>query len=737
MSGNVEKIFKIENISFSNEETGFAVVYARGENDEEIKLVGTLAMLRVGEKILASGSLQDSEKWGEQFRVERFEYVKASGTQEIISVLSSGIIKGVRQRTAQRIVDTFGENTMDILDNAPQRLAEVPKLTQKTINQITQSWHEGREIRELTAFLYPYGIAMPFIYRLQKIYGKSAKAVISQNPYQLIEDMRGVGFFKADKIAQAIGFTDSYRRTRAAIIHILREAESDGNVYLPKSELISKTALLVKGDESTVLFCLDFLKNEEVAVEYENDVYLKNLWLIETECAELVRKRAVETNNVEKSSKEISDWAQKECEDKQMVVNPEQILAVVCAAQTKMFILTGGPGTGKTTTLKMIVSWFKSKNKHVVLSAPTGRAAQRITEISGESAKTVHRLLEYQVIDGRGRFTRNEDNPLEGDVFIIDEMSMVDLRLATAFLRAVPGKAHIIFVGDTNQLPSVGVGAVLESLINSQKVSHVVLKKVFRQAEKSRIVTSAHEICNGKIPAYKNSPDENCFFIQKETPSEVFETVVDLVCRRLPNSYGFDAKNDIQVIVPMHKGEVGTISLNRELRNKINGKNPSLAFGERLFAVGDKVMQTKNNYTKSVFNGDIGEIAEIDDAALKVRFSGNEQFVEYDNMIDIQDLTHGYCITIHKSQGSEFPAIVVPLTTQHYTMLRRKIVYTALTRAKKLCVFVGTYKALAIAVNNFVENARLSHLCDFILHKPPKICKVEKGQNELLFDIED
>jgi exodeoxyribonuclease V alpha subunit len=538
MSGNVEKIFKIENVSYSNEESGFAVVYASDENNDEIKLVGTLAMLRNGEKILASGNLQVSEKWGEQFRVERFEYIKISGTQEILAILSSGIIKGVRQKTAQRIVDTFGENTMDILDNAPQRLAEVPKLTQKTINQITQSWQDGREIRELTKFLYPYGIAMPFIYRLQKIYGSSAKSVISQNPYQLIEDMRGVGFFKADKIAQAIGFTDSYRRTRAAIIHTLREAENDGNVYLPKSELINKTALLVKEDENTVLFCLDFLKNEEIAVEYENDVYLKNLWLIETECAELVRKRVAQNNNIEKSSKEISDWAQKECENRQMVVNTEQIMAVVCAAQSKMFILTGGPGTGKTTTLKMIVNWFKSKNKNVILSAPTGRAAQRITEISGESAKTIHRLLEYQSVDGRGRFTKNSDNQLDGDVFIIDEMSMVDLRLATAFLRAVPNKAHIIFVGDTNQLPSVGVGAVLENLINSQKVRHIVLKKVFRQAEKSRIVTSAHEICNGRIPQYKNSPEENCFFIQKETPAEIFETIIDLVCRRLPDSYG-------------------------------------------------------------------------------------------------------------------------------------------------------------------------------------------------------
>ena len=563
----MEKLeFIINNILFGNEDNGFAVVNACNEENGDVKLVGTLAMLRAGEKILAEGRFNFSQKWGEQFCVKEFEYVKISGTAEIAALLSSGIIKGIREKTAQKIVDTFGEDTINILDNAPERLKEVPKLTQKTINSILKYWHEGREIRELTIFLYPYGITMPFIYRLQKIYGSKAKAVISQNPYQLIEDMHGVGFFKADKIAQAIGFTDTYRRTRAAIVYILREAENDGNVYLPKPELIQKTAALVKEEENTVLFSLDFLKNEEIIIEYENDVYLKNLWLIETECAKLIRNRAdIIENSDEKLTKKISDWAKKECENRKIAANSEQISAVIYAAQSKMFILTGGPGTGKTTTVKMIVDWFKSEKKSIVLSAPTGRAAQRIIEISGENAKTIHRLLEYQVIDGKGRFIKNEDNPLEGDVFIIDEMSMVDLRIATAFLRAVPTNAHIIFVGDTNQLPSVGVGAVLENLINSQKVCHIVLKKVFRQAEQSRIVTSAHEICSGKIPKYKNSPEDNCFFIQKETPAEVFETVVDLVCRRLVNSYEFDSKNDIQVITPMHKGDVGTISLNRKL----------------------------------------------------------------------------------------------------------------------------------------------------------------------------
>ncbi|MDR0304530.1 MAG: ATP-dependent RecD-like DNA helicase [Chitinispirillales bacterium] len=733
MSDNVEKItFIIDNISFSSEESGFAAVNAHNEENIDVKLVGTLAMLRVGEKILANGQFKFSEKWGEQFCVKEFEYVKVSGTTEIIALLSSGIIKGIREKTAQRIVDTFGEDTINILDNYPQRLIEVPKLTQKSINNITKYWYEGREIRELTRFLYPYGIAMPFIYRLQKIYGDKAKAIISQNPYQLIEDMHGVGFFKADKIAQAIGFTDTYRRTRAAIIHILREAENDGNAYLPKPQLIQKTAILVKENETTISFSLDFLKNEEVVIEYENDVYLKNLWLIETECAELVQKRIDESkNNNEKLTKEIAEWAEKECKNRKIIANSEQISAVIQAAQSKMFILTGGPGTGKTTTVKMIVDWFKSKNKSIVLSAPTGRAAQRITEISGENAKTIHRLLEYQ----KGRFTKNNDNPLDGDVFIIDEMSMVDLRLATAFLRAVPDCAHIIFVGDTNQLPSVGVGAVLENLIKSQKVGHIVLKKVFRQAEQSRIVTSAHEICNGTLPKYKNSAEDNCFFIQKETPTEVFETIVDLVCRRLPNSYGFDPKNDIQVITPMHKGDVGTIAMNRELQNKINGKNPSIAFGNRFFATGDKVMQTKNNYSKSVFNGDMGEIIGIDDDILKVRFLNN-QIVEYD-VFETQDLTHGYCITIHKSQGCEFPAIIVPLVTQHYTMLRRKNIYTALTRAKKICIFVGTYKALAIAVNNYIENIRFGHLADFILKSPPQKCKIKNLREVLLFDIED
>lgn len=728
---------KIDNIVFANEENGWAVISALNKKNERTTITGTLAFLRIGEIIKANGVFHNNEKYGEQFKVESFEYVKASGIAEITALLSSGIIKGVSSKTAEKIVDVFGEKTIEILDNTPERLVEVPKIAQKTIKKITEVWQEKRDLRELVVFLYPYGIAMSFIYRLFKLYGANAKAVISQNPYKLIEDMRGVGFLKADQIAKAIGFTDDYRRTRAAIIHTLREAENDGDVYLPKDELLKRCAELVKCEETTVSFSLDYLINEQVVIEYENDIYTKNLWIIETECAELIRKKVAHYSKVKEKSteKEILKWAEKECERRKIIPNPEQLQAVICAVKSKIFVLTGGPGTGKTTTLKIIVDWFKQKYKSVILSAPTGRAAQRMSEVIGEQAKTIHRLLEYAVVDGRGRFTKDERNQLEGDVFIIDEMSMVDLRLFTAFLRAVPSSAHIILVGDINQLPSVGAGAVLENIINSEEVKNIMLKKVFRQAQNSRIITSAHEICNGNIPKFFNNKNDNCFFIQKENPSEIFETVVDLVCRRLPKTYDYDSKNDIQVITPMHKGEVGTMSLNRELQKQINPDNFSIPFGERYFAIGDKVMQTKNNYQKQVFNGDIGEILNIEEGILQVRFISG-QVVEYEPM-EVQDLTLAYCITIHKSQGSEFPAIVIPLTTQHFTMLKRKLIYTALTRARKFCVFVGTYKALAIAVKNISEHTRFSHLSDFIKEKPKTQVKINANQNDLVFDTEE
>ncbi len=713
----------ITDITFRNEENGFAIVKFHIDKGDTIAALGTLAPLANGDLVTFHGEMVQDKKWGDQFRVRNFEYRTDAGIPAMEYMLGSGLIEGIGKKRAQDIIKTFGEDTITILDSEPSRLREVPGIGKKRAETIIKSWGGKRAMRELMLFLQPYGISLNFVYRIHKKYEGEAKSKISENPYRLIEDMRGVGFKKADMIARSIGYDmESYLRIKAALIFALQEAEGNGHCYLDRKDLLNRTSELTEVPVEKCGFSLDYLVNEAVVVPEEDAVYLRRTFEKECELTELLVNRITASKVMLMTEMKAKEWAVKRCKRREIVVNDQQIDAVLRSQKERIMVLTGGPGTGKTTTLKLIIDLFYYNGKKVVLTAPTGRAAQKMAEVTGRESKTIHRLLEYKMGDHGPEFMRNELNPLEGDIFVVDEFSMVDLSLAVSLLRAIPKDGHLIVVGDADQLPSVGAGNVLGDLIDSERIPLVRLTTIFRQAGESRIVTSAHEIVHGTVPHFANEKEDNCFFLTQDDPERLFETVVDLVSRRLPKSYDFDPVKDIQVLSAMHKGSVGTERINIALQEKLNGDSKQvIKRGERRFAVGDKVMQISNNYELQVFNGDIGFVTSVTNSTLTAKFPAITATYE---MKDIDQLTHAYCISIHKSQGSEFPALVIPISTQHFVMLRRNLIYTALTRAKKLCIFVGTKEALSLAVKNSSNGKRNSGLRERIVQKT--IAQVEQ-----------
>lgn len=702
----------IKRITFQSEETGFTVLSLQDEKTNKIHTcVGTLLSIEQGESVKVCGEWIKNKRFGLQFSVKSYELIRPTTITGIQMFLSSGLIPDIGPNRAQNIIDTFGLKTLDIIDKDPKKLITVPGIGKKRLNNIIAGWQQQKHIKDLMLFLYDFNISVNLINKIHKAYGIKAKEVISANPYKLIDDIWGVGFKKADTIAKKLGFrSDSYRRIRAGIIYTLQEAGNEGHTFLPEDEIIEKATKLLAILQENLIYSLDHACQEKIIIKEDDRLYLPKFYYAEKSVAEMLIERINYQNKSPVSFNGISidTWIQNYSKKTGWQGDEKQIAAVKTAIENKIVLITGGPGTGKTTTLQVIVSFFRELNVPIALTAPTGRAAQRMGTLAGINAQTIHRLLEYNMQKKGSPFTRNAENPIPAEILICDETSMIDIILMKNLLSAIRSEAIVILVGDNNQLPSVGAGNVLSDMIKCKKMPHIKLTTIFRQAAKSRIVTAAHDIIQGVTPAFKNIRTENCFFITEEDSDKSLETIIDLVSKRLPASYNINPVTDIQILSPMHNGTLGTKSINRELQKRLNPSDKSITYKETIFSIGDKVMQIRNNYESGVFNGDIGVVSNLyEETGLVVNFG--QKNITYERK-DLDELTHAYCISIHKSQGCEFNTVIIPVSTKHYIMLQRNLIYTALTRARNICILIGSLKALSLAVKNNKAFQRYSSL---------------------------
>ncbi|MCX6079633.1 MAG: ATP-dependent RecD-like DNA helicase [Chloroflexi bacterium] len=732
----------IERITYYNPENGYTVLRLRPEVSQHQRtpgvgfdglatVVGNLPELSAGEHLRLQGAWDTHPKHGMQFKVEICEQTLPASVAGIESYLGSGMIKGIGPRLAERIVASFKEETFDIIERFPQRLLEVPGIGQDRTAKITAAWDEQKHVKEIMVFLHAHGVSTNLAVKIYKQYGDTALEIVQKNPYQLERDIYGIGFKTADRIAQALGLApDHPSRIEAGIVFALNELINDGHVYAPREMLTGRAIELLGVASDLIPLAFERLaQDERIRLEVvplpgvdgaritkavaepqagygAAVIYLTPLYLGEKGVAErlkaLVRAPQPAGGGIQLAFPDAS-------------LSIEQQAAVHVALSSKVSILTGGPGTGKTTCLKALITALEAQGKSYALASPTGRAAKRLAEATGHAASTIHRLLEFSPIEG---FKRNDENPLAVDFLVVDEASMLDLLLTNNLLKALHPGTHVLFVGDTDQLPSVGAGDVLRNMITSGIVPVTRLITIFRQAADSQIITNAHLINQGKMPEF--SKDNRDFFLfSADDAAAASDWVLDLVSERIPQKFGFDAVHDIQVLTPVYRGPAGVVSLNERLQEKLNppasGKQERRLFGVT-FRVGDKVMQTQNNYDKNIYNGDIGFIQGLDpiEHTLEVDFEGLRVLYDWS---EADQLSLAYVISVHKAQGSEFPVVVIPVVTQHYMMLQRNLLYTAITRARRLCVLTGSRTAISIAVRNHNVTPRFTAL-DWRLSKP-------------------
>lgn len=693
----------VESIVFYSPETGYTVCKFSLENGQTMTVVGSFPPLSPGEMLKIKGKWEINPRFGQQFRVENFLPILPASVKGIEKFLSSGLIKGVGPVLARNIVNKFGEKTIDIISEDPDKLKEVEGIGEIKLKEIKRSWAENQKIRDLIIFLQEHNVSTNLATKIYHHYGEKSFQILKTNPYQVCLDIWGVGFRTADQMALKLGMSPSSpERIKAFVLYLMEKDNEQGHVFSLQSELEKNCMKELGINAEKFRRALEEIKKQKAAIAERagpaTALYLPFFHTAEEEVAQSIHKLAslpfvTPDFDLEKAISAVE-------EELSLEFSAMQKQAITECFQKKFLIITGGPGTGKTTIIKAVVDIFRRWGKTVVLTAPTGRAAKRLSEATGKEAKTIHRALEYN--PKMGIFRRSEKYPLAGDALIIDEFSMVDLPLMYHLIKAVPNWMRLILVGDKDQLPSVGPGNLLRDIIDSKKVAVVRLDEIFRQAKDSLIVLNAHRVNHGQslINPEKGDKDADFYFISQNDEQKVFDTIMNLCISRIPEKLNLKPLSpQIQVISPMYRGLVGVDNLNRELQQRLNPSQEGLKFGNRLIKVQDKVMQVKNNYEKEVFNGDIGQVSHVDKQKYRVEvdFYGRPVFYEKEEM---DDLTLAYAVSVHKSQGSEYQSVVMPLLTQHYIMLQRNLFYTALTRAKKLSVIIGSYKALYIAIKN-------------------------------------
>lgn len=684
----------IERITYQNAENGYSVMKVKVKDHADlVTLVGNLLEVPVGSVLLCEGEWKVDKRYGRQFVAQTWEEVMPATIYGIEKYLGSGLVKGIGPKYAKLIVSTFGLETIDVIETDIKRLYEVPGIGPKRVEKIAESWEKQKDIKNVMLFLQGYGVSTAYAAKIYRQYGKDSIETVNGNPYRLADDIWGIGFKTADGIAAKMGYEkNDLRRCKSGINYTLSELADEGDVYADEEQLVKAAKSLLDADEAPIREALaEMILSEELKCEGDA-IYLPPFYYAEVGVANrmntLVEQNSANLFTTEFAVERISKETGVEYDD-------IQIKAIREAVSSKVMVLTGGPGTGKTTTTQGIIAALKSMGLRILLAAPTGRASKRMSEATGMEAKTIHRLLEYNPKDG---YKRNDENPLEGDALIVDECSMIDIVLMNNLMKAVPCTMRLVLVGDIDQLPSVGAGNVLRDIIDSGRVPVIRLTRIFRQAQSSRIVMSAHAINQGLFPDTTNGKNTDFFFMQMDEPEAVAENIVKLVKERLPKAYRQSMSN-IQVLTPMQRSVVGASNLNLLLQEALNPTQVALSRAGYSYRLNDRVMQLRNNYDKDVFNGDLGYISQVDmeERTLQVDFDG--KLVEYE-VSELDELTLAYATTIHKSQGSEYPIVVMPVLMTHYVMLQRNLIYTGITRAKKICVLIGTKRALSYAIRN-------------------------------------
>ncbi len=701
----------VERVTYSNEENGYSVIKVRiPGRGELVPAVGNFVSVSPGEVLRMEGTWGSHARFGEQFKVDRYETATPASVEGIRKYLGSGLIKGIGPVMAERIVRLFGERTLDVIDAEPEKLSQVEGIGAYRLRQIQQAWEDQRDIRELMVFLRAHGVSAAYAARIFKHYGKTSLEKVQTNPYALAMDVLGIGFLTADKIAGNLGFSsESPLRAEAGILYVLQQATDEGHVCVPRHWLMEKSCELLQIGPAILAEALHRLVSDcrlvqeaiatglKTGFEDGTVIYLRGYHIAECQIAQrLLYLKAFNPLQRKIDLDASLQWLREKLPFK---LAPLQEEAVRQSLSDRVVVITGGPGTGKTTLILAILSIYRKLGGQVCLAAPTGRAAKRLSESTHHPASTLHRLLEFS--PQAGGFQRNEQKPLSADLVIVDESSMLDTLLMHYLLKAVPTDATLVLVGDVDQLPSVGPGNILRDIIASEQFPVVRLEEIFRQARHSSIVTNAHLIQQGKFPRLQRDSQElqDFYFIEKEDPEDVSKIIVKLCSERIPARFGLDPVEDVQVLCPMHRGVIGAQRLNSVLQQTLNPEKASIERGGRLFRLHDKVMQIRNNYDKDVFNGDLGRVRKIDMENQEVQVEIDGRTVTYD-FSEMDELVLAYAVSVHKAQGSEYPAVVFPLLMQHYVMLQRNLLYTAVTRARKLVVIVGSKKALAVAVRN-------------------------------------